>query len=79
MACGEGAKPLDPGLLFASGAVVRPVATGSRARFTELFRAVEVHRARPVIERVFPFAEVPDAFRSVQSGGGLGKVVIGHR
>ncbi|MER6140809.1 NAD(P)-dependent alcohol dehydrogenase [Streptomyces sparsogenes] len=74
----EGSKPLDPGLLFSSGAVVRPVATGSRAHFTELLRAVELHRVRPVIDRVFPFGEVPDAFRYVQSGGGFGKVVISH-
>ncbi|WP_428836953.1 zinc-binding dehydrogenase [Streptomyces cuspidosporus] len=33
---------------------------------------------RPVIDRVFPFDEVPDAFRYVRSGGGFGKVVISH-
>ncbi|MDX3225810.1 NAD(P)-dependent alcohol dehydrogenase [Streptomyces sp. ME19-01-6] len=74
----EGAKPIDPGVLFGSGAVVRPVATGSRAHFTQLNRAVAAHRVRPVIDRVFPFDEVPDAFRYIQSGGGFGKVVISH-
>ncbi|ADI07243.1 alcohol dehydrogenase [Streptomyces bingchenggensis BCW-1] len=74
----EGAMPLDPAVLFGAGAVLRRVATGSRAHFTELNRAVAAHRVRPVIDRVFPFDEVPDAFRYVQPGGGFGKVVISH-
>ncbi len=36
------------------------------------------HRLRPVIDRVFPFDEVPEAFAHCASGGGFGKVVISH-
>ncbi|MCO5968658.1 zinc-dependent alcohol dehydrogenase family protein [Actinoallomurus soli] len=73
-----GAEPVHPGSLFMAGAVLRRVATGSRAHFLELNRAVETHRVRPVIDRVFSFEQVPDAFEYCESGGGFGKVIIGH-
>ncbi|TVT58466.1 NAD(P)-dependent alcohol dehydrogenase [Amycolatopsis rhizosphaerae] len=74
----EGARPVEPGLLFGSGAVVRPVATGSRAHFRELNRAVAAHRLRPVLDRVFPFTQVREAFEYCEAGGGFGKVIISH-
>jgi NADPH:quinone reductase-like Zn-dependent oxidoreductase len=61
-----------------AGAVLRRVATGSRAHFIELNRAVATHRLRPVIDRVFAFGEVHDALRYCESGGGFGKVIISH-
>ncbi|SDI16290.1 zinc-dependent alcohol dehydrogenase family protein [Nonomuraea jiangxiensis] len=74
----EGAKPVDPATLFMAGAVLRRVATGSRAHFLEMNRAVATHRLRPVIDRVFPFEQVPDAVAYCESGGGFGKVIISH-
>jgi 2-desacetyl-2-hydroxyethyl bacteriochlorophyllide A dehydrogenase len=74
----DGAKPIDPTTLFMAGAVLRRVATGSRAHFLDLNRAVETHRLRPVIDQVFPFEQVPDAFKYCESGGGFGKVIISH-
>lgn len=74
----EGAAPVDPATLFMAGSVLRRIATGSRAHFLELNRAVEAHRLRPVIDRVFPFEQVPDALAYCGSGGGFGKVIISH-
>lgn len=74
----DGAKPIDPGLLFGAGAALHRVATGSRAHFLELNRAVAAHRLRPVIDRVFPFEKVHDAFAYCESGGGFGKIIISH-
>jgi NADPH:quinone reductase-like Zn-dependent oxidoreductase len=74
----RGARLIDPATLFTAGAVLRPVATGSRAHFLEVNRAVAAHRLRPVIDRVFPFDRVPEAFTYCESGGGFGKVVISH-
>jgi NADPH:quinone reductase-like Zn-dependent oxidoreductase len=74
----DGARPIDPATLFGAGGVLRRIATGSRAHFLALNRAVAAHRLRPVIDRVFPFEEVPDAFDYCASGGGFGKVVILH-
>ncbi|MEU4547537.1 zinc-dependent alcohol dehydrogenase family protein [Nonomuraea dietziae] len=70
------APPIDPRVLFASGATVRAVAVGSRAQFLAMNRAIEDHRLRPVIDRVFAFDDASDAYRYYASGKALGKVVI---
>ncbi|MFF5210478.1 NAD(P)-dependent alcohol dehydrogenase [Streptosporangium sp. NPDC000396] len=73
---GDNASPLDSRALFASGATVRAVAVGSRAQFLAMSRAIEVNRLHPVVDRVFPFDEAPDAYHYYASGKALGKVVI---
>ncbi|NEA52950.1 NAD(P)-dependent alcohol dehydrogenase [Streptomyces sp. SID13666] len=70
------AQPLDPGVLFASGAVLRTVAVGSRNQFLAMNRALQVNRIHPVIDREFTFEEAPDAYRFYASGKAFGKVVI---
>ncbi|MEV1248112.1 NAD(P)-dependent alcohol dehydrogenase [Nonomuraea sp. NPDC050022] len=74
----EGARPVDPALLFGAGAVLRGVATGSRAHFLQVNRAIVTHRLRPVLDRVFPFEDVHEAYRYCEAGGGFGKIVISH-
>jgi 2-desacetyl-2-hydroxyethyl bacteriochlorophyllide A dehydrogenase len=73
-----GSSPIDPGTLFMAGNSLRRIATGSRAHFLALNRAISAHQVRPVIDRVFPFEDVPAAFRHCESGEGFGKVVISH-
>lgn len=72
----DDAPSLDSRVLFASGATVRAVAVGSRAQFLAMSRAIDVNRLRPVVDRVFPFEDAPDAYRYCASGKALGKVVI---
>jgi NADPH:quinone reductase-like Zn-dependent oxidoreductase len=73
-----GLPPIDPRLLFTSGAVVRGIAVGSRAQFLAMNRAIEANRLTPVIDRVFPFDEAVEAYRYYQAEQPLGKVVIAH-
>ncbi len=73
---GRPAASLDPVTIFTTGATLRPVAVGSRAQLVELVHAVGTHRIRPVLGRVFPFDEAPEAFRHYLGGAALGKVVI---
>ena len=47
-----------------------------RTMFEEMNRALSQNRLKPVIDRVFPFTESPDAFRHLASGAHFGKVVI---
>jgi NADPH:quinone reductase-like Zn-dependent oxidoreductase len=68
--------PVAPRELFAAGAVIRPVAVGSRQHALEMNRAIGQLRLRPLVHRVFGFDEVPDALRYQAKGGFLGKVVI---
>ncbi|MER9494295.1 NAD(P)-dependent alcohol dehydrogenase [Mesorhizobium sp. M0006] len=49
---------------------------GSRSNLEAMLRAVSQHRLKPVIDRVFPFAEAPEAYRHFQQGDVFGKVVI---
>ena len=51
---------------------------GSREMFEAMNRAIALHRLRPVIDRIFPFAEAPDAFRYMKTAGHFGKIVISH-
>ncbi len=55
---------------------VQGIYVGSRAMFESMNRAIGLHRFRPVVDRVFPFAEAPAAFRHLESGAHFGKVVI---
>ena len=55
---------------------VQGILVGHRAGFEAMNRAVEAHALKPVVDRVFPFEEAPEAFRYLQSGAHFGKVVI---
>jgi NADPH:quinone reductase-like Zn-dependent oxidoreductase len=55
---------------------VQGVTVGSRRDQMELVRAFEANGIKPVIDRTFPLAELPDAFRYLQSGQHFGKICI---
>jgi NADPH:quinone reductase-like Zn-dependent oxidoreductase len=44
--------------------------------FEAMNRAIALHRLRPVVDRVFPFAEAPAAFRHMESAAHFGKICI---
>jgi NADPH:quinone reductase-like Zn-dependent oxidoreductase len=54
------------------------ISVGSRADFEAMNRGVALHRLRPVVDRVFPFDEAPDAYRHFESRAHFGKVAISH-
>jgi NADPH:quinone reductase-like Zn-dependent oxidoreductase len=54
------------------------VTVGSRDEFEEMVRAITNHRLRPVVDRVFPFEKVPQAFAHMAAGHHFGKVCIRH-
>lgn len=49
---------------------------GSRTMFEEMNRAISLHQMRPVVDRVFPFSEFPQALRHMESGAHFGKIVL---
>ncbi|WP_437683751.1 zinc-dependent alcohol dehydrogenase family protein [Sorangium sp. So ce131] len=49
---------------------------GSRAMFQDMNRAIAAGGLRPVIDRVFPFAEARQALEFMESGGHFGKIAI---
>ena len=52
------------------------VYVGSRAMFEAMNRAIALHQLKPVVDRVFPFAEAQAAYGRLESGAHFGKVVI---
>lgn len=55
------------------------ILVGSREGFEAMLRAVEQHRLRPRVHRVFPFAETREAFAYMAGGQHLGKICIDLR
>jgi NADPH:quinone reductase-like Zn-dependent oxidoreductase len=66
-----------PGSAYArSLATISRVFVGNRADLEATARAVAAHRLRPVIDRVFPFAEAREAYRYFMEGDLFGKVIV---
>ncbi len=49
---------------------------GSRLMFENMNRAIDLHKLKPVIDRVFPFEEAIQAYKHLESGSHFGKIVI---
>jgi len=55
---------------------VQGILVGHRESFEAMGRAFDRHRMAPIVDRVFPFEEAPEAMRFLASGGHFGKVCI---
>lgn len=55
---------------------IRPIAVGNRAMQHDMVAAIEAWGLKPVIDSVFPFARLADAFRHQLSGQHFGKIVV---
>jgi len=62
--------------LMRKSASVSGIYVGSREDFAALLAFMQQHELRPVIDRVFDFADAPAAYAYLQSGEHIGKVVI---
>ena len=56
--------------------VLRGIQVGSRAMFEDMNAFITAHQLRPVVDRVFPFAQATQAYEYQMSGQHFGKVVI---
>ena len=54
------------------------VTVGHRDGFEAMLRAMEQHRLKPVVDRVFAFEELKQAMAYLQSGAQFGKVCLAH-
>jgi NADPH:quinone reductase-like Zn-dependent oxidoreductase len=71
-----GAGSVNPIPILMNALRVCGIFVGSRAMFAEMNRAFALHQIKPVIDRVFPFEEAPQALRHMESGSHFGKIVI---
>jgi len=68
---------VNPLGLMRKSATLQGIYVGPRDMFEDMNRALTQHRLKPVIDRVFPFAEAREAFHHMQAAGHFGKIVIG--
>jgi len=72
-----GATELNPGLIFSRRANVQGISVGSTQMFLAMNRAIEANAIKPVIDKVFGFADAQAAYQHMASGAHFGKIVIG--
>jgi NADPH:quinone reductase-like Zn-dependent oxidoreductase len=66
------------GLIITRQVRLQGVTVGHRDGFEAMLRAIEQHRIRPVVDRVFAFEELKEAMAYLQSGAQFGKVCLAH-
>jgi NADPH:quinone reductase-like Zn-dependent oxidoreductase len=71
-------KPIQfpAGLVITGNIHVTGLTVGSRAHLEQMMRAIARNELRPVIDRVFPLAEIKDAFRHQEAKAHFGKICI---
>jgi NADPH:quinone reductase-like Zn-dependent oxidoreductase len=62
--------------LFLKLVSVRPLFVGSRLSLEAMCRAISQNDLNPVIDKIFSFEDVPNAYRYLAEGEQMGKVVI---
>ncbi len=71
-----GAGSFNPILAVMKDVTIRGIFVGNRHSLEDLCLTLSAHKTRPVIDRVFPFAEARAAFDYLAAGGHVGKVVV---
>lgn len=72
-----GRGEIDPIPILMRGIRVQGVFVGSRVMFEAMNRAVSFDRLKPVVDRVYPFDQAPEALRQLAEGSHFGKIAIG--
>lgn len=67
---------INPRVIIMKKVRVQGIFVGSREMFETMNKAVDAHELHPVIDRVFPFADVREALRYMESGAHFGKICI---
>lgn len=71
-----GAGTVNPMPVLMKAVRLQGVFVGSRAMFEAMNRLIAEKQIKPVIDRVFPFADAAAAVRHLESGAHFGKVVL---
>ena len=70
------AGEVNPLPIIMKNIAVQGIYVGSREMFAAMNKAIALHQLKPVIDRVFPFTEAPEAYRYMHSATHFGKIVI---
>ncbi|MEH1938784.1 MAG: NAD(P)-dependent alcohol dehydrogenase [Nostoc sp.] len=67
---------IDPMPILFKSLTVQGIYVGSREMFEAMNQAMQQHKIKPIIDRVFGFAEAREAYHYLKSAAHFGKVVI---
>jgi len=70
------AAPL--GLVVTRQVRLQGITVGHRDGFEAMLRAIDQHKVKPVVDRVFEFEAYKEALAYLKSGAHFGKIVIRH-
>lgn len=70
------ASSVPVGTLMGLNATVSGIYVGSRADFEAMNEFIAKHKIKPVVDKVFEFADAPAAFDAMDKGEFFGKIVI---
>lgn len=70
------ATPFFIPAFFAKNLRMIGITVGSRAQFDDMARAIAGAKLKPVVDRTFPFDQVPEALKLMEAGGHFGKIAI---
>jgi NADPH:quinone reductase-like Zn-dependent oxidoreductase len=71
-----GAGSINPRMINRKAIRLQGIHVGSRDMFAAMNRAVSLHKLKPVIDKVFDFADAKSAYLHQQTGKHFGKIVI---
>jgi len=74
----SGMATLDPMPILRRNLKVQGLYVGSTQMFEAMNRAIESNGLKPVIDKIFPFAEAKAAYHHLKSQKHFGKIVISH-
>lgn len=66
------------GLVVTRQVRLQGITVGHRDGFEAMLRAIDQHKVKPVIDRVFDFAQLKEALAYLKSGAQFGKICIRH-
>jgi NADPH:quinone reductase-like Zn-dependent oxidoreductase len=67
---------VSPVSLLMNSVRLQGIYVGSRAMFERMNRAIEFHRIKPVIDKTFPWSEIKQALRYMESQQHFGKICL---
>jgi NADPH:quinone reductase-like Zn-dependent oxidoreductase len=62
--------------VFSKNLHIHGISIGSREQFDDMAANIANWKLRPAVDKVFPFADVPEALRLMQAGGHFGKIAV---
>jgi NADPH:quinone reductase-like Zn-dependent oxidoreductase len=71
-----GAGQVNPMPILMKNVRLQGIYVGSRDMFESMNRAITLHKLHPVVDRVFPFAEIRQALQYLESGAHFGKICL---